>query len=45
MKEKKLKILEIDPGLKPFEADLKLRMQSYEKKRAELLADGKAVLW
>ena len=43
MKEKMLKILEIDPGLKPFEGDLKLRMQSYENKRAQLLSNSKTL--
>ena len=33
----KLKILEIDPWLKPYEKDLKLRMDRYEKVRRELL--------
>ena len=43
MKEKKLKILEIDPGLLPYESDLNLRMQNYERKRAELLSDSKSL--
>jgi len=43
MKEKKLKILEIDPGLMPFENDLNLRMRSYEAKRAELLRNSKTL--
>ncbi len=40
MKEKKLKILEIDPGLIPYEADLNLRMRNYENKRAQLLSQA-----
>ena len=37
----KYKIFEIDPYLLPFEADIELRMQNYERKRAELVGkDG-----
>ena len=43
MKEKKLKILEIDPGLMPYEGDLKLRMQNYENKKAQLLSNAKSL--
>ena len=34
---KKLKILEIDPWIEPYEKDLLLRMDQYEKVRRELL--------
>lgn len=34
------KIFEIDPYLKPFENDIKIRMNNYEKKRAEFLKDS-----
>ena len=37
MSESKLKILEIDPYLKPFEKDLKLRDKLYRAKREELV--------
>ncbi len=37
MDDKQLKILEIDPFLKPFEKDLILRMDRYEKKKKEIL--------
>ena len=40
-KNKKLKILEIDPYLAPFEKDLELRRELYAKKRKELLGKGK----
>ncbi len=36
-----LKILEIDPYLKPHESDLQLRMDNYEKKRVQLLGNNK----
>ncbi|MBO7217069.1 MAG: 1,4-alpha-glucan-branching enzyme, partial [Clostridia bacterium] len=35
--ESKLKILEIDPYLKPYENDLRLRTELYRKKREELV--------
>ena len=39
---KTLRILEIDPYLKPFEKDLELRMELYKKKKKELVgARGK----
>ena len=34
------KILEYDEMLKPFAADIQLRMDNYERKKKELLADG-----
>ena len=34
------KILEIDPYLKPFESDIDLRMENYEKKKKELLVNS-----
>ncbi len=37
MSENKLRILEIDPYLEPYEEDLKLRMELYRKKRSELI--------
>lgn len=37
------KILEIDPSLKNFENDINLRMDSYKKKRKELLQDAKTL--
>ena len=36
MKEKVLKILQYDSYLKPYEGDLRLRMENYRKKRQEL---------
>ena len=33
------KIFGYDPYLKPFESDMKLRVQLYNKKRSELLND------
>ena len=36
-------ILKADPYLKPFEKDLKLRMDNYESKRKELVGDGSLV--
>ena len=39
-KKTTLKILKIDPYLEPFEADLELRMDNYNRKRKELLGDG-----
>ena len=35
-----LKILKIDPYLKPYEDDLNLRMNNYVTKRGELIGDG-----
>lgn len=37
------KILEIDPSLKNFENDINLRMDSYKRKRKELLQDAKTL--
>ena len=39
-KQKPLKILQIDPYLQPYEEDLRLRMQLYSDKKAELIGDG-----
>ena len=36
----KLNILKIDPSLKPFEGDLVLRMENYEKTKKAILADN-----
>jgi len=36
----KLKLLEIDPYLKPFEGDLRLRMDRYNEKKAQILDKG-----
>ena len=38
-----LGILKIDPYLTPFEKDLKLRVSSYEKKRAELVGENSLI--
>ncbi|MBR5011964.1 MAG: 1,4-alpha-glucan-branching enzyme, partial [Clostridia bacterium] len=38
-----LKILKIDPYLKPYEDDLNLRMNNYTAKRKELIGDGNIV--
>ncbi|MBQ7821750.1 MAG: 1,4-alpha-glucan-branching enzyme, partial [Clostridia bacterium] len=37
MARKKIGLLKIDKGLAPFEGDLRLRMQNYERKKKELL--------
>ena len=37
---KKLKILEIDPWLEPYEKDLNLRLQHYKDLRSALVGDG-----
>ena len=37
------KILEIDPSLKNFENDINLRMDSYKKKKKELLQNVKTL--
>ena len=39
----KYKILKYDPGLRPFEKDIKLRMERYEKKKAQLLQPGQTL--
>ena len=36
-------IFELDPMLKPYEADIELRMQNFARKRAELLKDAKSL--
>jgi len=38
------KIFEYDPYLKPFEADIKLRMKNYKRKKAELLGEDGTLL-
>ena len=43
MKNKALKILEIDPYLTPFESDLNLRMENYANKKRELLGKGRSL--
>ncbi|MBQ4108062.1 MAG: 1,4-alpha-glucan-branching enzyme, partial [Clostridia bacterium] len=34
------RIFELDPMLKPYEADIELRMQNYARKRKELLGNA-----
>ncbi len=43
-RSKLLKILEIDPYLMPYKADLDLRMELFSKKRKELLSDAKSLV-
>ncbi len=43
MDKQTYKILEIDPYLTPYEADIKLRMENFEKKKQELLAGGEKI--
>lgn len=38
------KIFEYDPYLKPFEADIQLRMDNYKRKKQQLLQDGLSLL-
>ena len=38
-----MKILQVDKQLKPYKADLQLRMDNYARKKAELLPDGKTL--
>lgn len=38
------KIIEIDPGLKPYESDINLRMDLYKKEKEKLLHDGKNIV-
>lgn len=38
------KIIEIDPGLKPYESDINLRMDLYKKEKEKLLHDGKSIV-
>ena len=42
-KQKSLKILQIDPYLKPYEDDLRLRMRLFAEKKQELVGDGSLV--
>lgn len=44
MQKETLKILEIDPYLTPFESDLNLRMDNFEKKKQELLKEGESLV-
>ena len=39
----KYRILKCDPGLKPFEKDIDLRMENYHRKKTELLAAGQSL--
>ncbi len=39
----KLKMLEIDPSLKPFEQDLRLRMENYKATKTRILGDSKSL--
>ena len=36
-------ILRYDPGLKPYAADIALRMERYEQKKKQLLAEGQTL--
>ncbi len=38
------KIIDIDPGLKPYESDINLRMDLYKKEKEKLLHDGKSIV-
>ena len=38
-----LKIIKMNPCLKPFEGDLKMRMDNYKATKSALLADGKSL--
>ena len=38
------KILEIDPMLKEYESDIKLRMANYKRKRSELVKSGEKLI-
>ncbi len=38
-----LNITRVDPSLRPFENDLRLRMENYEKTKARLLCDGQTL--
>lgn len=40
----KYKIFDYDPYLRPYKKDIQLRMDNYEKKKSEILADGAALL-
>ena len=40
----KYKIFDYDPYLRPYKKDIQLRMDNYEKKKREILADGAALL-
>ncbi|MBQ2676839.1 MAG: alpha amylase C-terminal domain-containing protein [Clostridia bacterium] len=44
MKDRKTKITEIDPYLKPFENDIDLRMALFSAKRKELLCDAESLV-
>ena len=37
------KIFKYDPSLKPFAEDIRLRMENYQKKKEELLAEGQSL--
>ena len=43
MKQKRYSILDKCPELIPFEGDIRLRMERYEKKRAEILREAKSL--
>ncbi len=43
-KQKKLRILSVDPGLKPYEESIRQRLAHYEKTRAALLGGGDDIL-
>ena len=40
----KYKIFDYDPYLRPYKKDIQLRMDNYEKKKREILADGATLL-
>ena len=42
-KNKPIKIMEIDPYLKPFESDIKLRVESYKSCKKKLLGDNQSL--
>ena len=43
-KQKKLRILTVDPGLKPYEESIRMRLAHYEQTRKALLGDSEDIL-
>ena len=43
MSDMELNITKIDPNLKPFQKDLELRMENYERTKKMLLKDGETL--
>ena len=39
----KYRILQCDPGLKPFKKDIDLRMENYHRKKAQLLTENQSL--